>query len=162
MQSCIVKYLDHLDKRRNYSAHTVAAYRRDLDDFLDFLGTYLAIDKKELSIREIEALDRMVIRGWLGELSRGGMARTTINRKLAALKGLFNFLRRTGDLSTNPAASISSLRTEKKLPGYLSQENAAAVADAFAGDESASYKDELRSSTATAIIELVIWGRTEA
>ena len=122
MQSCIEKYLDHLIKRRNYSAHTVAAYRRDLKGFSDFLGGYLSVDSDNLSLSHLEALDRMVIRGWLGELSRRRMARTTINRKLAALKGLFNYLRRTGELMVNPAASLSSLRTEKKLPGYLSQE----------------------------------------
>ena len=138
----IRQYLRHLSLRRYYSPHTVEAYGRDLAEFGGFVKDYLGTDRVSL-----DSIDRLTVRSWLARLARSGLAKTTINRKLAAVKGFLAFLHRQGCIEHNPGISIRSLKTEHRLPNYLSAEQAAAVMEAFE-------PGDLRGACATAMIEL--------
>jgi len=136
------EYLRHLSLRRNYSPHTVAAYGRDLVEFDAFIKDY-----RGENIVCPDSIDRLTVRSWLAWLARSGRAKTTINRKLAAVKSFMAFLHRAGSIDSNPAASIRSLKTERRLPQYLSTEQAAALMESFG-------REDLRGACAAAMIEL--------
>jgi integrase/recombinase XerC len=124
---------------RAVSEHTLAAYESDLCDFETFLKSRNAA---------IESIDHLVIRDFLGQLYERRLEKTSVSRKLACLRTFFKFLVRDGRLKTNPAELISSPRLPKKLPSYLSEDEAAAVVEMPAGD---AFKD-LRDR---AILELL-------
>ncbi|MFC1537221.1 tyrosine recombinase XerC [Gemmatimonadota bacterium] len=142
MKEQIKEYLRHLSLRRNYSSHTTAAYRRDLTEFEEFVNSYQGTGNASL-----ESVDRLTLRSWLAGLSRSGRAKTTINRKLAAVKGFLAFLHREGRIDSNPAVSVRSVKTERRLPKYLSAEQAVTLMESFGSDD-------LRGACATAMIEL--------
>ena len=93
-------------------------------------------------------MDHLVIRDFLGQLYERRLEKTSVSRKLACLRTFFKFLVRDGRLKTNPAELISSPRLPKKLPSYLSEDEAASVVEMPAGD---AFKD-LRDR---AILELL-------
>jgi integrase/recombinase XerC len=124
---------------RAVSEHTLAAYESDLRDFEVFLKSRNAA---------IDSMDHLVIRDFLGQLYERRLEKTSVSRKLACLRTFFKFLVRDGRLKTNPAELISSPRLPKKLPSYLSEDEAATVVEMPAGD---AFKD-LRDR---AILELL-------
>jgi len=138
----IEEFLRHLAGRRNYSPHTVAAYRRDLAEFLAFLREYRGLDRPE-----VRGVDRLDVRAWLAWLTRKGRARTTINRKLAAFKSFSLWLVQGGDIGASPASSIVSLKTEKRRPEYFTAAQAARLLEGLEGGD-------LRERTARAMLEL--------
>lgn len=128
MQTRIEEFLRHLSLRRNYSQHTVAAYGRDLAEFCAFLADYRGEGRVDIS-----RIDRLEVRGYLAWLARKNRAKTTINRKLAAVKGFTAYLLRTGQLETDPAGSVISLKTERRHPEYFTREQAGTLLEAVNG-----------------------------
>jgi site-specific recombinase XerC len=80
MTEAVDDFLRYAKAERGLSAHTVAAYRRDLGEFVGFLQGYLAAPDWSW-----ETIDRTAIRSFLGSLQKRGLQRTTIARKLSAL-----------------------------------------------------------------------------
>ena len=142
MEEQIAEYLRHLALRRKYSPHTVAAYGRDLAEFLAFLRDYRGTAR----VSE-KRLDRLEIRGYLAWLARRDRAKTTINRKLAAVKGFSAFLVRAGRLKADPAGSIVSLKTERRHPEYFTREQADKLIESVEGGN-------LRELCSRAMLEL--------
>lgn len=97
----------HLVKR--YSAHTVSAYKSDLNQFDSYL-------KSSYEIENAEEVTQAVIRSWLASMVDSGHSHRSINRKLSAIKAYFNFLIRESKLQSNPAVRIVSLKVPKRLP----------------------------------------------
>lgn len=118
-------FLDHLRYERNVSAHTLRNYESDLQQFLDYLDPpeEKATGKKcaEPNIKEI---DHITIREWLAILHSDHKKKSSIARKLAALRTFFQFLVREGVVEANPAKLVATPRKEKKLPVHLSVEDA--------------------------------------
>jgi integrase/recombinase XerC len=110
----LAEYLRYLEEGRQLSAHTVAAYRRDLDQFRQWMDT----QRTEWDWPEVDRLD---LRSYLGYLTRLGMARRTTARKLSAVRSLFRWLHREGIVGANPARAVRSPRTERRLPGWLTR-----------------------------------------
>jgi len=110
-------FLRYVEKERMLSPHTVDGYRRDLDAFTEFLDGYLGSRSWTW-----EDVDRLSVRGFLGELDRRGLARSTMARKLSAVRSFFAFLHRNGIVEASPARSVRSPSRERDLPGYLSAE----------------------------------------
>ncbi|MBA2566091.1 MAG: tyrosine-type recombinase/integrase [Gemmatimonadetes bacterium] len=120
-------FVDHLRRERDYSAHTVAAYARDVDQFLAFLQRYEGGGRPDLG-----AVDPLALRGFLGELGRAGTGRKSLGRKLSAIRSFYRFAIRTGAVATNPARSLATPRASKPLPRVLSEEALGAVLDGLA------------------------------
>lgn len=112
-------FLRYVEKERRLSPRTVEAYRRDLEDFGDFLGGWLGAEA--WSWRDA---DRLAVRSWLGELDGRGLERSTMGRKLSAVRVFYRFLHRTDRVEANPARHVRTPRTERSLPGYLSADQA--------------------------------------
>ena len=78
-------------------------------------------ERRELNVRDI---DHITIREWMSELHAEQKKKSSIARKLAALRTFFQFLMREGVVEANPAKLVSTPRLEKKLPNHLSVEDA--------------------------------------
>jgi len=107
----INEFILYLEKERNYSKHTLRAYRRDLETFFDFLT------EKGRSV-----VDQNVITFFVGYLLKYGLDARTVARKLSSLKSFFKTLKKMGIVSENPAAGIKTPKTKKHLPGFLTYE----------------------------------------
>jgi integrase/recombinase XerC len=119
MQKLIEQFLEHLRYERNVSAHTLRNYQSDLEQFLEFLT---ADEKRKAP--EISEIDHLTIREWLATLHTAHKSKSSIARKLAALRTFFQFLVREGMLELNPAKLVATPKLEKKLPNHLSIEEA--------------------------------------
>jgi integrase/recombinase XerC len=108
------EYLRHLAKERDVSPHTVSAYRRDLTDFVAFLGGYYGTDAWSW-----EGVDRLAMRGFLAHLSRRGVGKRTMARTLSGVRSFYRWMHRNEMVESNPARAVGAPRTEKHLPGYL-------------------------------------------
>jgi integrase/recombinase XerC len=110
----LVEYLEHLEKERDVSPHTLTAYRRDLGEFVRYLGDYHGT-----AAWTWDGIDRLAIRGFLAHLTRRGLAKRSIARALSAVRGLYRFLHRNELVEANPARAVGSPKLERHLPGYL-------------------------------------------
>jgi integrase/recombinase XerC len=119
MRDLIQQFLEHLRYERNVSAHTLRNYQSDLEQFLHFLT---ADEKRKAP--EISEIDHLTIREWLATLHTAHKSKSSIARKLAALRTFFQFLVREGMLELNPAKLVATPKLEKKLPNHLSIEEA--------------------------------------
>ncbi|MDZ7263490.1 MAG: tyrosine recombinase XerC [candidate division KSB1 bacterium] len=104
-------FLHFLKSERAYSAHTLEAYGHDLRHFYGFLEKNYDLPRLELS-----QINRHHLRAFLGQLKKENYRTTSINRKIACLKSFFKYLYRQRLITINPANSLFSLKTEKKIP----------------------------------------------
>jgi len=111
----LVAFLEHLTLNRNASAHTSAAYESDISQFLDFAAQYQG--KSNLAPGNLEL---GTIRAFMAELYRQGHARTSVARKLSALRAFGRYLRREGLIDIDPASLAASPKRERKVPAHLS------------------------------------------
>lgn len=102
----IKKFLDSLRGERNASAHTLRAYRAELDRFAIYMGP-------EIGWKDI---DHTSIRGFLSHLHSSGLSKVSVARALAALRSLYTWLAREGIVQQNPAKLVSTPKLPKKLP----------------------------------------------
>lgn len=117
----IEAFLHHLAVERNLSAHSLRAYRRDLMDFASYCPV-----QPEL----VEVVD---IRGFISHQSMDGKSKTTVARRLAALRSFFSYLYQEGRIRANPARLVATPRTPKHLPNFLSVDDAFGLVQEPAG-----------------------------
>jgi integrase/recombinase XerC len=113
MQKHIFDFLTYLRNERNVSSHTLRGYLSDLEQFSAFL------DDKELS-----AVDHQTLRRFIAHLMQGEVKKSSIARKLSAIRTFFKYLNREGVLTSNPARLVATPRREKRLPGVLTADDA--------------------------------------
>ena len=104
-------FVAHLRDERGLSGHTVAAYRRDLTQFLQFAG--------RAGIAEVDQVEPLLLRRFLALQRTRGLAPSSIARKAAALRSGFRFLARRGFVADDPAAGLGVPRGPKRLPVVL-------------------------------------------
>ncbi len=117
-QELIEIFLDYLRGQKGYSRHTIRNYHIDLRQFSEFLASREMTTPREKSENVLEVVTPLVIREYLGSIY-GRFQRTTIARKLSAVRSFFLFLERKGITETNPAADIATPRLGKYIPNYL-------------------------------------------
>lgn len=119
MKNYLESFFSSLETERALSAHTIAAYQSDLAQFGLFLKKHFEVESEmQIPIRQIDAL---TIRLFLGELVEQKYESRSIGRKLAAIKTFFKFLVATKLLDSSPASTISTPKTSKRLPTFLSE-----------------------------------------
>ena len=116
----ILRFGAHLADERRASPHTVSAYRRDLESLAAFIRA------RQPGGARLAALDKFILRAWLGELAKA-VSPPTISRKISSVRALCDYLLRTGELSRNPSATLASPKLRRKLPRFLAPEAAAEV-----------------------------------
>ena len=110
-------FLEYLRLNRNASAHTSAAYESDVTQFLTFAAQYRGITLAALEPTHVEL---GTIRAFMADLYRQGHARTSVARKLSALRAFGRYLRREGWIESDPAALAVGPKREQKIPAHLS------------------------------------------
>ncbi len=122
LASHIQRFLDEL-RRQNASPHTLRNYGSDLRQFL----AYFSIDSK--SHPQVEEIDALAIREWLGHLYQQRLTAVSMGRKLAAVRSLFKFLLREGVVSANVARLVRRPKTPKSLPAVMTAEQTNTMVD---------------------------------
>jgi tyrosine recombinase XerC len=120
MKRLIEKYLKYLQVERNASPHTITSYENDLTSFLEFLSRQFETDIEDI---DISGVNRLTIRLWLGELSDEGLAKSSISRKVAALRSFFKYAFKRGHIEKNPAHLLVVPKKEKTLPKTVTPED---------------------------------------
>jgi integrase/recombinase XerC len=113
----IEEFLGALETQKAYSRHTIRNYRVDLKQFWGFLMEKGKEAGEEPRAAE-ESIDFLLIREFFGGLF-GNYRRTTISRKLSAVRSFFTFLEKKGLKVGNPARDISTPKQERYIPNYL-------------------------------------------
>lgn len=119
-------FIDSLAAERGYSAHTLRAYRKDLEELTAYVAgepETQAYDTNVLAKIRIEQIDALQIRGYLGYL-HGRNRKTTIARKLASIRSFFKYLHKMGVVDGNPVEAIRTPKHNKPMPVYLSVDDA--------------------------------------
>ena len=112
-------FIAYLRDQKGYSQHTIRNYRIDLTQFSEFLVSREALPDGQKADQNMEAIDALVIREYLGSLF-GRFARSTIARRLSSVRSFFLFLEKKGIVMTNPAGDIATPKLGKYIPVYLS------------------------------------------
>lgn len=137
----INKFLEYIRSQRGYSNNTVRNYEIDLRQFFEYLK------KNNGDPADLDTIDFRVIRGYLGGLFKR-YKKTTIARKLSAIRSFFNYIERNGQREGNPAAEISSPKQGNYIPEYLN------IDDMFRLLQTAAVSNPLESRD-LAILELL-------
>ena len=107
-RNLIDHFLEYLECEKQYSNHTVTAYRRDLKDFKDYC-------KVEFDQEDFRELHYNQIRNWVVFLIDKGLKNKTVNRKISSLKTFYNFLQKIEEINNNPLSKHKSLKIEKNI-----------------------------------------------
>jgi integrase/recombinase XerC len=143
-RSEVTEYLTHLEKERDVSRHTVKAYGRDLEAFSEFCDRHYG----EWSW---ETVDRLGLRGFLGEMQRRGLSKRSAARALSAVRSLYRYLQEHHGVVNNIARAAKVPKLEKRLPTYLDRNQTESL---FQWAESRAGGDELGPTRDLAILEL--------
>jgi integrase/recombinase XerC len=109
-------FLNYITFQKRYSRHTILSYKNDLNSFF----TYGKEQYNTISVSEISSV---MIRSWLASLKEQGITSKSINRKISTLKSFFKYHLKTGNITVNPMASVISLKNNRRLPSFISQED---------------------------------------
>jgi integrase/recombinase XerD len=121
MTDAVVEYLGALQAERGAARNTLAAYRRDLTDFTQFLS-----DQR----RSLRGAGPDDIVEYLGHLRRRGLRASSVARRVSSLRGLYKHLVREGALRRDPTEHLDAPRPTRALPRTLSRDAAAALVEA--------------------------------
>lgn len=117
-------FLDHLTVERGYSEATIRSYATDLEQFDDYLG------RVKRSLDKPGRITRDHIRGYLAEMHRRQLSKTSIGRKLSSLRAFFKYLMRRKIVAKNPMAGIRNPKQEKRHPQVLNVDQAVSMMEA--------------------------------
>lgn len=150
----VEKYINYLKTERNASPHTVRSYKNDLGDFFRFLEGY-----DPTAVSNPHKINRFAIRAWMGHLSEKGMVKSTIGRKVSALRSFFKYAFRRGYLQDNPAVLVHIPRKEKKLPHAIREHEIGAMFENLPQETPTDLRDraimELLYATGIRLSELI-------
>lgn len=105
-------FIRYLEGERRRSPNTVKSYRKDIDQFLEWLG----VDDEDFDPSLVTADD---IREWIVSLSDRGLKATSVNRMISAVSAFYTYLMKKGMIEVNPFVKISHLKTPSNLPTFI-------------------------------------------
>ncbi len=156
MKVIIDKYLKYLAVEKNSSPHTITSYNTDLSSFLEFCAEQ---DQMEIEKVSIHSIERLTIRLWLGELSEQGLAKSSIARKVAALRSFFKYCFKRGHVEKNPAHLLVVPKKDRTLPKTVNSADIERMMDSVNTDTPSGRQDkailELFYSTGIRLSELI-------
>ena len=137
MNATVERFLQYLRHERNLSQRTVDTYRRNLEQWQD----QVTAPGQALDLASVTASD---IRAWLIDRSARRDAPATLRLKVQALRALYRYLMRCGQVSVNPAAQVELAKLAKPLPKFVREKTVDAVLDADIDmDDFAQVRDRL-------------------
>jgi site-specific recombinase XerD len=111
-EGLVERYLSYMEGPRRASPHTVAAYRSDLEDLLEFCHRMS---------KALADVDHKTLRSYLAHLDTRGLARATIKRRASVVRRFYRFCQREGLVETNPAELLVIPKGRGRLPRVLKQ-----------------------------------------
>ncbi len=157
LASWIEQYLTHLRYQRDASQHTLRNYASDLHQFYHFLTHSPTGDLRPEP--EPTQIDNLTIREFLGVLYLKRNRKSSVARKLAAIRSFMKYLAGQGVIPSNPAKNVASPKQEKKLPDYLTADAVTELLDGRRPDTKLDVRDqaifELFYATGIRVSELV-------
>ena len=127
MKEAIARYLKYLQMVKNSSPHTVSNYGKDLWQFLEFLSPPDSVPPG------LRAVNHGMIREFVSHLHDQGLEKSSIARKLAALRSFFKYCVREGRLKESPARLVPTPKLPKRIPSVLSAEEMNGFLNQLAG-----------------------------
>jgi integrase/recombinase XerC len=132
MKPTINKFLEYLHTVRNASPHTITNYGHDLEQFLAY------VSPPGMHTPGLPTINHQIIREFIGYLHEQGLEKSSVARKLAALRSFFKYCVREGLLKDNPARLVPTPKLPKRIPVVLSAEEMSGFLDQLAGWKSAT------------------------
>jgi integrase/recombinase XerC len=123
LRADVARFIDHLRQEKQYSAHTIAAYRRDLGEFAAALDVALW-----------SAVRSADVRNHISAKHRQGRATRSMQRALSCIRSFFSYLDRHGIVLGNPATVVRAPKTRHKLPALLDTDQTAQLLNFSATD----------------------------
>lgn len=123
LKTDIDRFIKQLEVEKNYSEHTVINYKKDLEEFCNFLN-------KE-GIDRFSDVNFSVARLFLTELYEQGLARNTVARMISSLRSFYRFLSMEHNTTNNPFQLIDLPKKDYRLPNFLYEEEVAALFNAI-------------------------------
>ncbi|MBN2199269.1 MAG: tyrosine recombinase XerC [Candidatus Aminicenantes bacterium] len=126
------EFLSHLRHEKNASPHTLSAYRRDLEQFAAFLR------ERDRKVRDA---DNTLLRAYLVRLHERRQKKSTVSRKLAAVRSFLQYAVKRRWRDDNPARLLPGPKLDRPVPSFLSEEETAAFMDLPRGDDFLGLRD---------------------
>jgi integrase/recombinase XerC len=139
--SQIQSFLSYLEHQKRFSVHTIKSYSKDLSLYSEFIA-------ETFDLEELEGVHHSMIRSWIVDMVEKDYARTSIKRKLSALRSFYRFLQREGSVSSNPASQVIVPKPEKKLLRVVSEDDMRYLLEDLA------FADDPWSSSQSLILDL--------
>lgn len=156
MKDPIAKYLRYLKIERNASSHTITAYKKDLGQFCSFCASQFGVDEDQIPLHKI---DRLLIRLWMGRLSEEGLKKSSVARKVTAIRSFFRFCYKREIVEKNPAHLLIVPKKDKPLPVTVQEEDMSRMLDMINAETPRSAQDravlELFYGTGIRLSELI-------
>jgi integrase/recombinase XerC len=112
----ITPFLEFLQFEKRSSAHTIKSYQTDLEQFQKYLLF-------QYDCNEPETAKAPMLRSWVVSLMEEGLNPSSINRKIAALRTFYGYLRKKKHIDSDPTKILSALKTRKKLPAFVEEKS---------------------------------------
>jgi len=138
----VAAFISYLSAEKNYSSHTVTAYKKDVVAFTTFVN-------ENYGEENIQNANYGIIRSWIVSMVRTKIGNRSINRKVSSLKAYYKFLQKTGDITKNPLAKHKALKTSKSVEVPFSETEMQKVLAALL------FSDDFEGNRDKLIIELL-------
>lgn len=168
LQNLLDTFVDFLSTEKGYSANTCRAYQHDLEDFIAFFFanralalTYAEEDTggADIDAQDATAISGLMIRGYLGFLHKQKIKKSSVARKLSAIRSFMKFLQKHGVITENPAHFIITPKQDAAIPNYLTVDDMFHLLDSVRTDDLSGKRDrallEVMYSTGIRVSELV-------
>lgn len=110
----LFSFISYLEHEKRVSRHTVLAYQKDLDQFMEFIN-------RAFGMAHLEEAGHAEVRAWMVDLIEEGLEVATVNRKIATLRSFYKFLLRSEIISKDPTFKIRSLKKGRTLPAFIQE-----------------------------------------
>lgn len=148
------QYLRHVSIERGLASNTVAAYRRDLDGYVEWLGARGVGEIRDVTQQHVSEYVRE-----LGSREAAPLTASSLARVLSSVRGLHRFLLEEGAIETDVAREVKPPKLPSRLPKALSVDQVTALLDAVSGDDVQALRDrallELLYATGARVTEAV-------
>src|SRR5262245_56274407 len=138
MRAHVESFLEFLHYNRNASTHTVRAYESDISQYLQWVAAETGRRVSDLTPAD---LDPQTLRTHIAELNRQGEARSSVSRKVSALRTFVRYLRREGLIERDPTSLTVAPRREHTLPVHLTESEMARLLEMPDGGDPLGRRD---------------------
>ncbi len=151
MEALVEKFVNFLEKDKRLSFNTLQSYRRDIEQYVNYLKT--------INLKNISKTNKATIIAYLLYLQKKGRAMSTISRNLASIRSFYQYISKNKIIDSDPTQDLESPRIEKKLPQILSTQEVELLLEQPKCVDLKGYRDkamlELLYATGIRVSELI-------